>query len=56
MVNVKGVKASSLRWQALVMLVVLAVLSCLGRAQAQSACTAGACVSAGPRLVSVDST
>ncbi|WP_312738717.1 hypothetical protein [Stenotrophomonas sp.] len=49
-------KASSLRWQALVMLVVLAVLSCLGRAQAQSACTAGACVSAGPRLVSVDST
>ncbi len=56
MVNVKGVKASSLRWQALVMLVVLAVLSCLGRAQAQSACTAGACVSAGPRLVSIDST
>jgi len=56
MVNVKGVKASSLRWQALVMLVVLALLSCLGRAQAQSACTAGACVSAGPRLVSVDST
>jgi len=56
MVNVKGVKASSLRWQALVMLVVLAMLSCLGRAQAQSACTAGACVSAGPRLVSVDST
>ncbi|WP_313206482.1 hypothetical protein [Stenotrophomonas sp.] len=56
MVNVKGVKASSLRWQALVMLVVLAVLSCLGRAQAQSACTAGACVSAGPRLASVDST
>jgi len=56
MVNVKGVKASSLRWQALLMLVVLAVLSCLGRAQAQSACTAGACVSAGPRLVSVDST
>lgn len=56
MVNVKGVKAPSLRWQALVMLVVLAVLSCLGRAQAQSACTAGACVSAGPRLVSVDST
>ncbi|AWH45241.1 hypothetical protein C1926_09465 [Stenotrophomonas sp. ZAC14A_NAIMI4_1] len=45
-----------MRWQALVMLVVLAVLSCLGRAQAQSACTAGACVSAGPRLVSVDST
>jgi uncharacterized repeat protein (TIGR01451 family) len=56
MVNVKGVKASSLRWQALVMLVILAMLSCLGRAQAQSACTAGACVSAGPRLVSVDST
>lgn len=56
MVNVKDVKASSLRWQALVMLVVLAVLSCLGRAQAQSACTAGACISAGPRLVSVDST
>jgi len=56
MVNVKGVKASSLRWQALVMLVVLAVLSCLGRAQAQSACTAGACVSAGPRVVSIDST
>ncbi|WP_333628654.1 hypothetical protein [Stenotrophomonas cyclobalanopsidis] len=56
MVNVKGVKASSLRWQALVMLVVLTMLSCLGRAQAQSACTAGACVSAGPRLVSVDST
>lgn len=56
MVNVKGVKASSLRWQALVMLMVLAVLSCLGRAQAQSACTAGACVSAGPRLASIDST
>ncbi len=56
MVNVKGVKAPSLRWQALVMLMALAVLSCLGRAQAQSACTAGACVSAGPRLVSVDST
>ncbi len=56
MVNVKGVKAPSLRWQALVMLMVLVVLSCLGRAQAQSACTAGACVSAGPRLVSVDST
>ncbi|HYQ25478.1 hypothetical protein [Stenotrophomonas sp.] len=32
------------------------MLSCLGRASAQSACTAGACVSAGPRLVSVDST
>ncbi len=56
MVNVKGVKASSLRWPALVMLVVLMILSCLGRAQAQSACTSGACVSAGPRLVSVDST
>ncbi|WP_367380531.1 hypothetical protein [Stenotrophomonas cyclobalanopsidis] len=38
------------------MLMVLAVLSCLGRAQAQSACTAGACVSAGPRLASIDST
>lgn len=56
MVNVKSVKASSLRWPAMVLLVVLVMLSCLGRASAQSACTAGACVSAGPRLVSVDST
>jgi uncharacterized repeat protein (TIGR01451 family) len=56
MVNVKGVKVSSLRWQAWVLIAILAVLSCLGRAQAQSACTAGACVSAGPRLASVDST
>ncbi len=56
MVNVKGVKDSSLRWQGWVLIAILAVLSCLGRAQAQSACTAGACVSAGPRLASVDST
>ncbi|WP_159094837.1 DUF11 domain-containing protein [Stenotrophomonas sp. ESTM1D_MKCIP4_1] len=56
MVNVKSVKASSLRWPAMVLLVVLVLLSSLGRAHAQSACTSGACVSAGPRLVSVDST
>lgn len=56
MVNVKGVKVSSLRWQGWVLIAILAVLSCLGRAQAQSACSAGACVSAGPRLASVDST
>ncbi len=56
MVNVKGVNVSSVRWQALLLLTLLAVLSCLGRAYAQSACTAGACVSAGPRLASVDST
>lgn len=56
MVNVKGVNVSSLRWQAVLLMTLLAVLSCLGRAHAQSACTAGACVSAGPRLASVDST
>jgi len=56
--NVKAVKLPSLRWHALVMLTVLMVLGCLGRAHAQAttACTAGACVSAGPRLASVDST
>ncbi|WP_411852376.1 hypothetical protein ACLB90_07745 [Stenotrophomonas sp. LGBM10] len=56
MVNVKGVNVSSLRWRALLLLALLTVLSCLGRVQAQSACSAGACVSAGPRLASVDST
>lgn len=58
MVNVKDVKSPSYRWHVLVMVAVLMVFSCLGRAQAQgtSACTAGACVSAGPRLASVDST
>lgn len=55
MLNVKGVNFSSSRWQVVVLLAVLTLLSCLGRAQAQSACTAGACVSAGPRLASIDS-
>lgn len=56
MVNVKGVNVPSVRWQSWLLLALLAVLSCLGQARAQSACTAGACVSAGPRLASVDST
>lgn len=57
MVNAKAVKLPSLRWHALVLLTVLMVVGGLGRAHAQAttACRAGACVSAGPRLASVDS-
>ena len=54
--SVKAVNFSSSRWRQVLLLAMLALLCCLGRAQAQSACTAGACVSAGPRLASVDST
>lgn len=58
MVDVNGVKISSLWRQITVIAVMLIALACAGRAHAQgtSACTAGACVSAGPRLASVDST
>lgn len=56
MLNVKDVNRPSSHWQCLVLLLLLALLPSLARAQAPTACTAGACVSAGPRLVSIDST
>lgn len=58
MVDVKGVKISSQWRHFFVIAVMFVALFSVGRAHAQgtSACTAGACVSAGPRLVSVDST
>lgn len=59
MVDEKGVKSLSLRWQGnVVALLLLMFLSAfpVPAQQAPAGCTAGACMSAGPRLVSVNST
>lgn len=59
MVEEKGVKPSSLHWQgnvvALLLLMFLSVFPVQAQ-QATPACTAGACVTAGPRLASINST
>ena len=59
MVEATDVKSSSSRWQGNVAALLLLMFLCVFSVRAQpatSACTAGACVTAGPRLASVNST
>lgn len=59
MVDVKGVKCLSVcrvMWVMLLTVLLFSVWIPSARSQAAAACTGGACVTAGPRLASVDST